>query len=120
MTAYGDWLVTLSVTGPAGAGDTAPQKVGIDPRRPPDSPAYALSQMAIPIVVVILLLAFFRLRHVALERWPAGRDQANGSLGRRLSCKYGGVRSVVVPGRPTRRAPEWVGVWLHWPRPCGG
>jgi hypothetical protein len=73
ITANGDWMITLSVNGPAGAGVTPPQKVGIDPHRPQVSSVYALSQIAIPIVSVLLLLGFFRLRHVELERWPTGR-----------------------------------------------
>jgi hypothetical protein len=75
LTADGDWLITLVVTGPAGDGTTPPQKVGIDPHRPQVSTAYTLSQIAIPIVTVILLLGFFRLRHVELERWPTGRGE---------------------------------------------
>jgi hypothetical protein len=71
MTADGDWLITLGVTGAAGDGITPPQKVGIDPHRPQVSSAFSLMQIAIPIVTVALLLAFFRLRHIELERWPA-------------------------------------------------
>jgi hypothetical protein len=78
----GDWLITLSVTGPAGGGISPPQKVGIDPHRPQVSLAYRLSQIAIPIVTVIALLAFFRLRHIDLERWPTGRIQAQQHPGR--------------------------------------
>jgi hypothetical protein len=73
MTAHGDWLLTFGVTGAAGGGTTPPQKVGIDPHRPQVSTAYTLSQIAIPVVAVVLLVAFFRLRHVEFERWPAGR-----------------------------------------------
>jgi hypothetical protein len=73
ITANGDWMITLGITGPAGDGVTPPQKVGIDPHRPQVSSEYALSQIAIPIVTVLLLLGLFRLRHVELERWPAGR-----------------------------------------------
>ena len=76
IAAAGDWLITLSVTGPAGDGISPPQKVGIDPHRPPVSLTYRLSQIAIPIVTVIGLLAFFHLRHMDLERWPIGRLQA--------------------------------------------
>lgn len=46
-------MITLSVTGAAGDSITPPQKVGIDPHRPPDTLAYALSQMAMPIVMVV-------------------------------------------------------------------
>jgi hypothetical protein len=73
ITAAGDWLITLGVTGAAGDGVTPPQNVGIDPHRPQVSQAYIPSQIAIPIVAVVVLLAFFRLRHVELERWPTGR-----------------------------------------------
>jgi hypothetical protein len=76
IAAAGDWLITLSVTGPAGDGVSPPQKVGINPHRPQVSLTYRLSQIAIPIVTVIALLAFFRLRHIDLERWPIGRMQA--------------------------------------------
>ena len=69
----GDWMITLSVTGAGGDGITPPQKVGIDPHRPADTLAYSLSQIAIPILTVALLLAFFQLRHIELERWPSGR-----------------------------------------------
>ena len=81
LTANGDWLVTLGVTGRAGDGITPAQKVGIEPHRPADSPASSLSQMAIPVVTVILLLAFFRLRHIELERWPIGRAHAKKNPG---------------------------------------
>jgi hypothetical protein len=76
LAASGDWLITLGVTGPAGDGTTPPQKVGIDPHRPADTPAYSLSQVAIPIVTVVLLVGFFRLRRIELELRPAGRGHA--------------------------------------------
>jgi hypothetical protein len=73
LAVAGDWLITLGATGPAGDGVTTPQRVGIDPHRPQDSPAYSLSQIAIPIVTVLLLLGFFRLRRIDLEQRPIGR-----------------------------------------------
>jgi hypothetical protein len=76
ITAAGDWTVTLGVTGAAGPAVSAAQKVGFDPLRPADTPAYALSSLAIPIVTVIMLLAFVRLRHLDLEQWPTGRAAA--------------------------------------------
>jgi hypothetical protein len=80
LAASGDWLITLGVTGPAGDSVTAPQKVGIDPRRPPDTPAYSLSQIAIPIVTVVVLLRVFRLRHIDLEQEPIDRRHARAGL----------------------------------------
>ena len=76
ITAPGDLTVTLGVKGAAGSAISTPQKVGFDPLRPADTPAYALSSLAIPIVTVILLLGFFRLRRIDLERWPTGREPA--------------------------------------------
>jgi hypothetical protein len=76
MTAPGDWMITLGVTGAAGPVTATPLKLSIDPHRPPDSPTYALSSLALPIVTVIVLLAFLRLRHVELEQWPTGRERA--------------------------------------------
>jgi hypothetical protein len=73
LAAGGDWLITLGVTGTAGDAVTPPQKVGIDPRRPQDSPAYSLSQIALPILTVVFLLAFFRLRRIDLEQQPLNR-----------------------------------------------
>jgi hypothetical protein len=73
ITAAGDWLITLGVTGPAGDDASPAQKVGVDPRRPQVSDWYRVSQIAIPIVTVIVLLGFFRLRHIELERWPIAR-----------------------------------------------
>ena len=70
LASAGDWLITLSVTGRAGDATSAPLKVGIDPHRPPDTLPYIISMIALPIVSVIILVAFFRLRHVELERWP--------------------------------------------------
>jgi hypothetical protein len=69
-------MITLGITGPDGNDVTRPQKVGIDPDRPQVSAAYRLSQISIPIVTVVALLAFFRLRHVELERRHAGRAHA--------------------------------------------
>jgi hypothetical protein len=76
ITAPGDWTVTLGVTGVAGAATAPPQKIGFDPLRPADTPAYALSSLALPILSVILLVAFFRWRHIELEQWPSGREPA--------------------------------------------
>ena len=76
LAAAGDWMITLGVTGPAGDGVTTPQRVGIDPHRPQVSQAYRLSQIAIPIVTVAVLLAFFRLRHIELEQPPRERRHA--------------------------------------------
>jgi hypothetical protein len=70
-------MITLGVKGAAGGGITKPQKVGIDPHRPQVSIAYRLSQIAIPIVTVALLLAFFQLRRIELERWPDGRASSS-------------------------------------------
>jgi hypothetical protein len=75
IAANGDWLMTWSVAGPAGDGTMTPQRVGIDPHRPPVSTAYRLSQIALPIVTAVLLLALFQLRRVELEQWPLGRGQ---------------------------------------------
>jgi hypothetical protein len=79
LATNGDWLLTFSIDGPAGAAVTKAEKVGIDPHRPQVSTAYSLSQLAIPVVTVMILLAFFRLRHVPLERWPA-RDQVANTV----------------------------------------
>jgi hypothetical protein len=76
IAAAGDWNFTLGVAGTAGDGIAPPQKVGIDPHRPQVSLTYRLSQIAIPIVTVLVLLAFFRVRHIDLERWPIGRMPA--------------------------------------------
>jgi hypothetical protein len=76
ITTAGDWDFTLSVTGPAGPAISPPQKLGIDPHRPQVSLTYRLSQIAIPFVTVIVLLGFFRLRHIDLERWPIRGMQA--------------------------------------------
>ena len=76
LAAAGDWLITLGVTGPAGDGVTTPQRVGIDPHRPQVSQAYRLSQIAIPIITVAVLLVFFRLRHIDLEQQPIDRLHA--------------------------------------------
>jgi hypothetical protein len=76
IAAAGDWNITLGAASPAGDDISPPQKVGIDPHRPQVSTTYRLSQIAIPIVTVIVLLAFFRLRHIDLEQWPIGRTQA--------------------------------------------
>jgi hypothetical protein len=76
LAASEDWLIMLSVTGPAGDGVTTPQKVGIDPHRPQDSQAYGISLVAIPIVTVLLLLGLFRLRGIDLEQRPVGRIHA--------------------------------------------
>jgi hypothetical protein len=73
LAAAGDWLITLGVTGAVGDAVTTAQKVGIDPRRPPDTQAYSLSQIALPIVTLVLLLGLFRLRHVDLEQPPIDR-----------------------------------------------
>jgi hypothetical protein len=81
IAAAGDWLVRLSVTGPTGDVISPPQRVGIDPHRPQVSLTYRLSQIAIPIVTVIVLLGFFRLRHIDLERWPIGRTSAQRDPG---------------------------------------
>jgi hypothetical protein len=89
ITVAGDWLMTLGVTGPVGDGTTTPLKVGIDPHRPQVPPAYTLSQIAIPIATVVLLVAFFRLRHVELERWPTGRTQAKNNPGRERQSAVG-------------------------------
>ena len=67
----GDWGLTVTVEGPVGTGTTMPLQVGVDPHSPPTSPGYRLAQLAIPVVSVLLLLAFFRLRHMELERRPA-------------------------------------------------
>jgi hypothetical protein len=80
ITATGDWLFTFGLSGAAGDGVTPPQKVGIDPHRPLVSPAYSLSQIAIPMITVVVLLAFYQLRHVELERWPTGRELARKNL----------------------------------------
>ena len=77
----GDWMITLSVAGAGGDDITPAQKVGIDPHRPADTLVYALSMIAIPIVTVTLLVVFFSLRHIELERWPAdpkGRPRQSG------------------------------------------
>src|SRR5438270_5459911 len=81
ITADGDWLVTFGVSGAAGVVSSPPQTIGVDPHRPPDTFAFALISLATPIITVILLLAAFQLRHIALEQWPAGRErvQENGS-----------------------------------------
>ena len=70
-------MITLGVKGAAGDGITTPQKVGIDPHRPQVSTAYRLSQIAIPIVTVAMLLALFQLRHIELVRWPIGHASAS-------------------------------------------
>jgi hypothetical protein len=70
LAVAGDWLITLGVNGPAGDIVATPQRVGIDPHRPQVSQAYSLSQIAIPIVALIVLLAFFRLRNIKLEQPP--------------------------------------------------
>jgi hypothetical protein len=80
LAVAGDWLITLSVTGPAGDSVTPPQRVGIDPHRPQVSQAYRLSQIAIPIVALAVLLAFFRLRHIELEQQPIDRLRGPGLL----------------------------------------
>jgi hypothetical protein len=72
----GDWLMTWSVVGPAGAGSSSPQKVGIDPRHPSESMTSKVATAASPLVVVILLLAFFSARHVALVQRPSVRAPA--------------------------------------------
>lgn len=78
----GDWSLTMMVTGPAGNGTTTtPLKMGVDPHSPPASLNYRLSQLAIPIVTVVLLLAFFRLRRIELERRPSDRAHTGAQLG---------------------------------------
>jgi hypothetical protein len=72
----GDWGFTITVAGPAGSGTSStPLKMGIDPHSPPASLGYRLSQIAIPVVSVVLLLAFFRLRRIELERRPSDRSE---------------------------------------------
>ena len=34
---------------------------------------FSIASIATPIVAVVVLLALFRMRHIELERWPAGR-----------------------------------------------
>jgi len=80
IAAGGDWAVTITVAGPAGNGTAAVAKMGVDTHSPPASLAYRLSQLAIPIVTVILLLAFFRVRHIDLERRPINRTQTHEGL----------------------------------------
>ncbi len=76
MDIEGDWGFTMLVEGAAGSGTTAtPLKIGVDPHSPPASLSYRLSQIAIPVVSVLLLLVFFRLRHIELERRPADQPQ---------------------------------------------
>ncbi len=73
----GDWNVTMTVAGPAGNGTAAVVKMGVDPHSPPASLIYRLSQLAIPVIVLVLLLGFFRLRHIDLERRPINRTQSH-------------------------------------------
>jgi len=81
ITADGDWLITFGVSGASGTVSSSPQTIGVDPHRPPDTFVFAVTSVATPIITVILLLAAFQLRHIALEQWPPGRErmQANGS-----------------------------------------
>jgi len=80
ITVGGDWDVTLMVAGPAGNGTAAVVKMGVDTHSPPASLTYRLVSLAIPLATVILLLAFFRLRHVDLEQRPISRDQTREGL----------------------------------------
>lgn len=75
----GDWRLTVLVEGPAGKGTTMPLQVGVDPHSPPASLFYRLSQLAIPIVSLFVLLIFFRLRHITLERRPTDRTQTSSA-----------------------------------------
>jgi hypothetical protein len=70
----GKWDVTLVVAGAAGSATTTALSVGIKPHSPQASLSYRLLQIAIPIMTVVLLLAFFRLRHIELERWPTSAE----------------------------------------------
>ena len=81
IIADGDWVVTFGVSGAAGVVSSSPQTIGVDPHRPPDTFAFAVTSVATPIITLILLLAAFQLRHIALEQWPPGRErvQENGS-----------------------------------------
>lgn len=77
----GDWGFTIMVAGPAGSGTTTtPLKMGVDPHSPPASLSYRLASLAIPVVSVVLLLAFFRLRRVELERRPIDRSQTKANF----------------------------------------
>src|SRR5205807_7714967 len=82
ITADGDWLVTFGVSGPAGVVSSSPQTIGVDPHRPPDTFAFAVTSLAAPIITVILLLAAFQLRHIALEQWPSGRERLQENVPR--------------------------------------
>jgi len=77
----GNWGFTIMVAGAAGSGTTTtPLQMGVDPHSPPASLSYQLVQIAIPIVSVVLLLAFFRLRHIELERRPISQAQTQANF----------------------------------------
>ncbi len=67
--------MSWSVAGPAGDRTATPQRMGIDPHRPQVSTALRLSQIALPLLTVVLLVALSRLRHLELEQWPVGPGQ---------------------------------------------
>src|SRR5438270_13777706 len=56
ITADGDWLVTFGVSGAAGVVSSSPQKIGVDPHRPPDPVALAFISFASQINRVIQFL----------------------------------------------------------------
>ena len=88
ITADRDWLVTFGVSDARGVVSSSPQTIGVDPHRPPDTFAFAMISLAAPIITVILSLAAFQLRHIALEQWPPGRERvrANGARRTRSSA----------------------------------